>query len=208
MSVVSETEGSRPARSAGRPPAETAARRAATARLRRLARPRLRLEDYFAGSTHAWGVFQDRFGRLRRQFEVAIDGAWDGRCLTLTEDFAYDDGASERRVWRIRPEGTDGYHGTAGEVIGAARGRVVGNELHWRYRFSLALGARRLAVTFDDRFFLQADGKLINRARVSKFGLLLGEATIVFAKPRAVYDPVDPPWWVSRSGKNRANPDA
>ena len=145
-------------------------------------RPVLRLEDYFAGHTRAWGVFQDRFGTLKRQFEVEIDGDWNGRELRLTEDFVYDDNQTERRVWRIRPEGSNGYCGTAGDVVGQARGRVVGNQLHWRYRFSLPIGARRLMVDFDDRMFLQPDGKLINRARVTKFGVLLGEATIVFAK--------------------------
>jgi hypothetical protein len=40
--------------------------------------PRFRIEEYFPGRTRAWGIFQDRFGRLRRQFTVDIDGTWDG----------------------------------------------------------------------------------------------------------------------------------
>jgi hypothetical protein len=146
-------------------------------------RPALRLEDYFAGTTRAWGVFQDRFGTLRRQFEVDIDGRWDGQTLTLTEDFRYDDGETESRVWSLRPDGETGYVGTTADAVGPARGTVDGNAFRWRYRFRLAIGAKRLTVAFDDRMFLQADGTLINRARVTKFGLLLGEATIVFAKP-------------------------
>jgi hypothetical protein len=35
-------------------------------------------------------------------------------------------------------------------------------------------------VTFDDRMWLQPDGILINRAKVKKFGIVFGEATIVF----------------------------
>ncbi len=38
----------------------------------------LRLEEYFAGKTRAYGVFQDRFGTLRRQLTVDLDGAWTG----------------------------------------------------------------------------------------------------------------------------------
>jgi len=34
--------------------------------------PRFVLEEYFAGKTKAWGIFQDRFGTLRRQFTVDI----------------------------------------------------------------------------------------------------------------------------------------
>ncbi|WP_119169147.1 DUF3833 domain-containing protein [Algihabitans albus] len=173
MAVWTDTEG----RGAG-PRRNSAAK----TRSKAVARPLLRLEDYFAGHTRAWGLFQDRFGKLKRQFDVEIEGDWDGKRLTLTEDFVYDDGQIEQRIWRIVPDGRNGYRGTADDVIGEARGRVVGNQLHWRYRFSLPLGTKRLLVDFDDRMFLQSDGKLINRARVTKFGLLLGEATIVFAK--------------------------
>ncbi len=41
--------------------------------------PSLVLEDYFQGRTEAWGVFEDRFGRVRRQFKVDIDGRYEGR---------------------------------------------------------------------------------------------------------------------------------
>ena len=42
------------------------------------ATPLLRIEEYFSGYTRAWGIFEDRFGNLRRQFVVDIDGSWDG----------------------------------------------------------------------------------------------------------------------------------
>ncbi len=35
---------------------------------------RFRLEAYLLGATRAKGIFQDRFGTLRRQFDVAIEG--------------------------------------------------------------------------------------------------------------------------------------
>ena len=56
------------------------------------ATPRLVFEDYFAGETRAWGIFEDRFGNLRREFKVDIAGTWDGRLLTMVEDFVYSDG--------------------------------------------------------------------------------------------------------------------
>lgn len=147
--------------------------------------PRLRLEEYFNGRCSATGIFQDRFGTLRRRFDADIQGAFDGETLTLTEDFIYDDGETEHRVWHINPVGAHGYEGRCGDVIGAARGAAAGPTLSWRYRFSLPIGGRRIMVSFDDRFFLAEDGVLINRAKVRKFGLLLGEATIVFYKAPA-----------------------
>lgn len=147
--------------------------------------PRLLIEDYFAGQTKAWGIFQDRFGTLRRQFQVDIDGSWDGETLTLVEDFWYDDGQTEQRVWRITKQGEHGYVGHADGVIGIAEGRAYGNALNWTYKFALKVADDTWTVTFDDWLFLQSDAVLLNRAEVSKFGLKIGEVTLVFAKADA-----------------------
>ena len=144
--------------------------------------PRLLIEDYFAGKTRAWGIFQDRFGTLRRQFQVDIDGTWDGQTLTLVEDFLYDDGETEQRIWRIEKTGAHTYQGRAEGVIGIAEGAAYGNALNWRYRFALKVGDSTWNVHFDDWLFLQDDQVLINRADVTKFGLLIGEVTLLFHK--------------------------
>ena len=151
------------------------------------------IEEYFAGKTRAWGFFQDRFGKLRRQFVVDIDGRWDGENLTLAEDFLYDDGQRERRTWKIRKTGAHSYEGTADGVLGSAQGRRRGNMLNWRYRFALKVGANIWTVHFDDWMFLQGDGVMINRAKVTKFGVKLGEITIAFTKlPAAAPDRLAP----------------
>lgn len=148
--------------------------------------PRFRIEDYFAGKTRAWGLFQDRFGTLRRQFVVDIEGTWDGEELILVEDFVYNDGATEQRTWAIRKIDAHNYEGHADGVLGTARGRSYGNALNWHYRFALKVGDSTWNVTFDDWMFLQADGVMINRAVVSKFGIELGEVTIAFSKQDTV----------------------
>lgn len=150
--------------------------------------PRFLIEEYFAGKTKAWGIFQDRFGKLRRQFVVEIDGSWDGETLTLVEDFVYDDGETEQRIWRIRKTGAHSYEGTADNVIGTAEGKSYGNALNWRYDFALKVGDGTWNVHFDDWMFLQGDGVMINRAEVSKLGIALGEVTIAFSKPDAAPD--------------------
>lgn len=147
--------------------------------------PPLLIEEYFAGRTTAWGLFRDRFGVVRRQFNVSIDGTWDDETLTLVEDFVYDDGEKERRIWTIEKIGDGTYSGRADGVIGAASGRAHANTLNWRYRFALNVGTRTWHVTFDDWLFLQSDGVLINRADVTKFGFRLGEVVLVFVKQAA-----------------------
>lgn len=144
--------------------------------------PELILEDYFDGRSKAWGMFHDRFGRLRRQFEVDIDGRWDGETLTLVEDFLYDDGEREQRIWHIRKTGPHDYEGRAADVIGVAKGKAYGNALNWRYRFALKVDDDTWTVAFDDWLFLQPDGVLLNRAEVTKLGIKIGEVTLAFRK--------------------------
>lgn len=144
--------------------------------------PALLIEDYFAGQTRAWGIFEDRFGTLRRQFVVDIEGTWDGERLTLVEDFAFADGETDRRIWRIRKLDETRYEGEADDVIGKAEGVAYGNALNWRYKLNLKVGDGTWTVKFDDWMFLQEDGVLINRASVSKLGFEIGQVTIFFRK--------------------------
>jgi hypothetical protein len=146
--------------------------------------PRLVIEEYFAGETRAWGIFEDRFGDLRRQFVVDITGSWDGRQLVLDENFRYSDGETDERIWRITKLDEHRYEGRADAVVGTASGVAYGNALNWRYDLDLKVGDGTWRVHFDDWMFLQPDGVLINRARVRKWGIEIGEVTIVFSKPR------------------------
>ena len=119
---------------------------------------------------------------MRRQFKVTIDGTWDGKTLTLDERFKYDDGETDQRIWRITKLGKGKYEGTAADVIGIATGEASGNALNWRYDMDLKGGDGSLKVTFNDWMFLQSDGVLINRARVSKLGVEIGSVTLFFKK--------------------------
>ena len=145
--------------------------------------PQLVIEEYFAGETVASGMFEDRFGQVRRQFNVKIHGKWDGEQLILDEKFLYDDGERERRVWRIRKTGRNTYEGRADDVIGVATGEVYGNALNWQYEMDLRVADGTWRVRFDDWMFLQPSGLLLNRAKVSKFGLEIGTVTLAFVKP-------------------------
>lgn len=146
------------------------------------AEPLLRIEDYFVGQTRAWGIFEDRFGNLRRQFVVDIQGSWDGESLILDERFRYSDGETDRRVWTIKKIDEHRYEGRADDVIGTAIGESYGNALNWRYDMDLKIGEGTLRVHFNDWMFLQSSGVMVNRARVSKFGIAIGEVTLFFQK--------------------------
>ncbi|MBP3128191.1 DUF3833 domain-containing protein [Thalassospira sp. ER-Se-21-Dark] len=148
--------------------------------------PRFDVFDYFEGDSRAWGIFEDRFGTLRRQFTVEITGTVEDGVLTLEEDFIYDDGETDRRVWKISKTDEHSYEGLADDIVGKAIGSQYGNALNWSYDMDLKVGDGAWRVTFDDWMFLQPDGVLVNRARVKKWGFEIGEVTLFFTKTQRV----------------------
>ena len=153
-------------------------------------RPTLALEQFFEGESVAYGIFEDRFGNLRRQFRVNLQGTVSGNRLVLDEQFLYEDGEKAQRIWTIDKleagdNGTVRYEGQASDVEGRANGRVSGNGLNWRYDVVLKMDGRELEVHFDDWIYRQSEDIAINRAYVSKFGVEIGSVTIVFLRGKA-----------------------
>ncbi|SLN38049.1 hypothetical protein PSA7680_01861 [Pseudoruegeria aquimaris] len=142
----------------------------------------LNLEEFFAGETRAYGQFQDRFGTVRRRFEVDITGTWDGERLKLVEDFVYEDGSTEQRVWTLRKTGDQTWEGSAPGVIGVAKGEERGDTFRWGYTIDLPVPDGTLRVTFDDWMWLLSEDRLLNRAYMERFGVTIGEVIITFEK--------------------------
>ncbi|MEQ9315739.1 MAG: DUF3833 domain-containing protein [Henriciella sp.] len=141
-----------------------------------------RLEDYFLGQTTAYGIFEDRFGKIRRQFKVDITGTIENSTLTLAENFYYDDGERDTRTWTIEILGDGVYRGTANDVPDMAEGRAVGNAFNWKYKVDLKVDGDTWNVGFDDWMYLLQDDVLLNRAYVTRYGIRIGEVTIAFQK--------------------------
>lgn len=140
------------------------------------------LEDFFDGKLTAYGQFQDRFGTVRRRFEVEIDGSWDGKTLRLVEDFVYEDASTERRIWTLTKTGEETWEGTAPGVLGKATGVENGDSFNWQYRIDLPVPDGTLRVDFDDWMWQLSDDRLLNIAYMSKFGVQIGIVTIFFEK--------------------------
>ena len=88
--------------------------------------PRLIIENYLSGNVKAWGVLQNRSGKVTRQFSADLDGKWDGKKLILDEKFNWDDGEIQTRQWQITKIDENNYEGTAGDVVGKAKGFSYG----------------------------------------------------------------------------------
>lgn len=150
---------------------------------------KLNLEEFFDGDLVAYGQFQDVFGTVRRAFVVTIHGDWDGKTVRLQEDFVYEDGAQEQRIWTLAKTGEDTWAGTAPGVIGTATGVESDNRFNWQYEIDLPIpssdgSVETMRVTFDDWMWLLSDDRLFNRAYVKRYGVDIGDVSISFEKKR------------------------
>ena len=144
--------------------------------------PRLIIEEYLSGNVKAWGVLQDRSGKVTRQFIADLNGTWDGKQLVLKEKFNWDDGEIQDREWTINKIDEHNYEGTAGDVVGKAIGYSYGPAFKFEYVLLVPVKGRELKITFDDWIFKQDDRVAINRATMTKFGFKVAELTVVFVK--------------------------
>ncbi len=144
--------------------------------------PEFKPEEFFAGETRAWGFFQDRFGKIRREFSVSTQGTVEGDVLTLEEIFSYNDGAEDTRTWTLTKIGPNTFQGSASDVIGTALVTVEGRAMRMEYDINLKMNGREMQVHFIDLMLLQPNGVLMNKSRVSKYGITIGEVVIFFQR--------------------------
>ncbi|WP_332308407.1 DUF3833 family protein [Ciceribacter selenitireducens] len=93
---------------------------------------RFTLEDFFAGKSKAVGSFSAING-VKRQFTVDLTGKWDGRMLTLREDFVFNDGTRDTKTWRFVKTGPSTYSGPREDVIGETKVALQGNAARFSY---------------------------------------------------------------------------
>lgn len=145
-------------------------------------KPKLVLEEYLNGTLDAYGIFQDRSGKVKKRFHCLIKASWVNNVGTLDESFTYSDGSTSKRVWTIKKTSDGKYIGTADDVDKEAIGIVAGNALQWQYVLKLEVDKSIYHVHFDDWMFLMDSKVMLNRSEMSKFGFNLGSVTLTFIK--------------------------
>jgi hypothetical protein len=144
--------------------------------------PRLIIEDYMSGNVKAWGILQNRSGKVTRQFSADLNGKWDGEQLILDEKFNWTDGEVQTRQWKIKKIDNHNYEGTAGDVVGVAKGYSYGPAFKFEYVLLVPVKGREIKITFDDWIFMQDEKVAINRAKMTKFGIKVAVLTVMFVK--------------------------
>lgn len=144
--------------------------------------PGLSLEQFFNGKLTAAGVVRNYSGKVVRKFNVSMQASWAGDQGVIHEDFVYDDGELQTRIWNITALGNGEYRGTAGDIIGVAQGQARGSALRWRYDMRLPVDGDEIDVHFDDWMFLVNDNTIINQSDIIKFGVTVAEVTLVIQR--------------------------
>ena len=145
-------------------------------------KPRLVIEKYLSGNVKAWGVLQNRSGKVTRQFKADLNGKWDGNTLILDEIFNWNDGEKQTRKWTIKKIDEHNYEGTASDVVGKAIGYSYGPAFKFEYVLLVPIKGKNIKITFDDWIFMQDERVAINRATMTKFGIKVAELTVFFQK--------------------------
>jgi len=96
----------------------------------------LKLEEFFKGTTHAYGKFSAINGK-KREFRVLLNGKWNGKTLVLREDFFYTDGERDVKTWRFTKTSANTYSGTREDVQGTTTVKVNGNTAKFSYTVDL-----------------------------------------------------------------------
>ncbi|HAN26736.1 MAG TPA: DUF3833 domain-containing protein [Haliea salexigens] len=144
--------------------------------------PTLTPETFFQGQLTAHGVIKDRGGKVIRYFNADIKAYWQDGIGTLEEDFLFDDGELDRRVWTLTPTGEGQYVGTAGDVVGEGKITVAGNSMFLDYVLQIPWDDGTLDLRIDDRMYLVNPTTLINESIMTKFGIRVGEILLVISK--------------------------
>ena len=144
--------------------------------------PAFEPESFFNGALTAHGVVKDFSGKAIRHFSADIAGCWDEGVGTLDEDFVFDDGEKQKRIWTLTPDGDQTYIGTAGDVVGEGLARWQGNAMFLDYTLRIELEDGPIDVKIDDRMYRVSENVVINESKMRKLGFGVGEILLTIIR--------------------------
>ncbi len=144
--------------------------------------PKIDIRQYLNGKVEAFGILEDRSGKITRRFKVDMIGSWQKNEGILQEEFTFDDGKKDHRIWKIKFDDDNNFSATAGDVIGIAKGVQDGNAVNMNYVLNLKVDNKSYNVNVDDWMYLIDEKTLINKSTIKKFGITFAKLTIFFQK--------------------------
>jgi len=144
--------------------------------------PVLTPQQFFTGELYARGVVKNFSGEVIRTFDADISASWDSNGVgTLDEEFRFDDGEVQTRVWTLTPD-NGALHADAGDVVEPGTMRWQGNAINMNYVLRVSYGDGTIDVRMDDWMYLITPDTLINQTTMSKWGIEVGEIVLVISR--------------------------
>jgi hypothetical protein len=132
------------------------------------------LDRAFAGRAVGAGVFRVDLTGKERRFRARLDGRLQGDRLTVVEDFFYDDGEENRLTWVFDRAGPGRWTGRREDTVGTAEVIETGTEVRLSYLADFRAGEDVTRLGFEDVIYFGRDGRVINDAIVTRWGLPVG----------------------------------
>lgn len=140
------------------------------------------LEGFFAGETVAKGTIFSKTVGASRSFRMTTVGTWDGKVLTLVENYQYAAGDREQRIWKFTKTGNGTYTARSKEIEKKAKVEIKGRIASFKYQKKLKRpGKSPIKVTFTEQWALKKNGVLASTTKLSKL-VRVGREAINFAR--------------------------
>lgn len=131
--------------------------------------------QHLSGPIQCEGVIYGPLGRVASRFVADMHGTWDGNMGLLREDFRYDSGLAQARLWTLHLGNDGGIRALAADVPGEGFGVVSGSAVMLRYKIRLEPSAGGHVLDVTDWMYLMENGTIMNRSQFFKWGIKVAE---------------------------------
>jgi Protein of unknown function (DUF3833) len=144
--------------------------------------PLFDLRQHLTGQILCEGLIYGPTGRVTSRFVANIVGSWDGDTGTLREEFHYDSGTVQNRVWTLQVSPGGAIRATAPDVVGTGTGQAAGAAVQMKYNIRLPADAGGHVLGVTDWMYLLENGTIMNRSQFTKFGFTVAELVATLRK--------------------------
>lgn len=137
--------------------------------------PEFVLQEHLSGQIISEGLIYGPTGRVTSSFVAEMHGEWQGDVGTLTENFTYSNGQTQKRRWQLTIGPDNTFTATADDIVGEAQGVVSGSTAMLTYRITLPEQAGGYTLTATDWMYLTENGVILNRSEMRKLGIKVAE---------------------------------
>ncbi len=137
--------------------------------------PEFDIKRVLNGPISSEGVIYGPTGRMTSSFIARMHGEWNGDSGTLSEDFVYSSGKTMQRKWYLTMGTDNTFIARADDIEGEGHGVISGSTVMLRYRIRLPEESGGHVLDTTDWMYLMADGTIMNRSEMRKFGIRVAE---------------------------------